>query len=176
MTAAKALDRDYAIVGCGDNKAGEAVAARELYTSNYFGKKREFAEEVCDEWAILSAKHGVVDPDKVLEPYDVTAKDIDPDAYVDRIADELAAYAGREWESKGAVWILVSQPYLTLEDESGRTVRGVVSEGVEQAVRFPFRQTSGIGKQMGWLNSCVKQGRAAMPYEMDDPGQQTLDQ
>lgn len=52
----------------------------------------------------------------------------------------------------------------------------MVSDEVEQEVRFPFRQTSGIGKQMGWLNSCVEQGRGAMPYDTDDPGQQTLDQ
>lgn len=26
----------------------------------------------CDQWAILSAKHGLIDPDKVIEPYDVT--------------------------------------------------------------------------------------------------------
>jgi len=38
MTAATALDRDHAIIGRGDDKDGEAVAARELYTSNYFGK------------------------------------------------------------------------------------------------------------------------------------------
>ncbi|MDY6778579.1 MAG: hypothetical protein SVU32_07980, partial [Candidatus Nanohaloarchaea archaeon] len=169
-------DRHYAVVGCGDDKAGEMVAARELYTSNYFQKKREYAEEVCDGWAILSAKHGIVDPDEELEPYDVTAEDVDPDDYVERVADEIAEYAGQRWEPDGTVWILVGQPYLSLEDGSGRAIRDVLSEEVELEVRFPFRQTSGIGKQMGWLSSCVERGRAAMPYEMGDPGQQTLDQ
>jgi len=34
-------------------------------------------------------KHGVVDPDKVLEPYDVTAEDVDPDADDDQIETDL---------------------------------------------------------------------------------------
>jgi hypothetical protein len=32
-------------------------------------------EHSCDEWWILSALHGLVYPDDVLEPYDVTMRD-----------------------------------------------------------------------------------------------------
>lgn len=30
-----------------------------------------YAERTCDRWAVLSAKHGLVQPDTVLEPYDM---------------------------------------------------------------------------------------------------------
>ena len=32
-------------------------------------------ERTCDRWFVLSAKHGLVEPDRVLEPYDETLKD-----------------------------------------------------------------------------------------------------
>lgn len=76
----------------------------------------------------------------------MTAEDVDPDDYVERVADEIAEYAGREWVPDGTVWILVGQPYLSLEDESGQAIRDVLTDEVDQEVRFPFRQTSGIGK------------------------------
>jgi hypothetical protein len=31
-------------------------------------------ERTCDRWFILSAKHGLVDPDQVLDPYDETLR------------------------------------------------------------------------------------------------------
>jgi hypothetical protein len=31
-------------------------------------------EQTCERWFVLSAKHGLVDPDTVLEPYDQTLK------------------------------------------------------------------------------------------------------
>lgn len=33
-------------------------------------------ERTCDRWFVLSAKHGLVDPDTVLEPYDQTLKQV----------------------------------------------------------------------------------------------------
>jgi hypothetical protein len=33
-------------------------------------KRRSYAESTGQPWAILSAEHGLVDPDQTLEPYD----------------------------------------------------------------------------------------------------------
>src|SRR5690606_4368286 len=46
--------------------------ARDLYTSALFRKARAYAERNADAWYILSAKYGLVDPNRVIEPYDVT--------------------------------------------------------------------------------------------------------
>jgi len=38
--------------------------------SDYFCKMRAYAEATGEVWFILSAKHGLVDPDTEIEPYD----------------------------------------------------------------------------------------------------------
>ena len=48
--------------------------AKDLYTSTLFVGRRRYVERHCDEWWILSAEHGLVHPDMLLEPYDVALK------------------------------------------------------------------------------------------------------
>lgn len=62
-------------VGCGKAKLGRKAPAKDLYTSTLFKKCRAYAERYGDEWAILSAKHWVVLPDTVTQPYDVCLED-----------------------------------------------------------------------------------------------------
>jgi hypothetical protein len=64
-------------VGCVKEKANRPLPARELYTSALFRGRRSFVERSCGEWWILSAAHGLVDPDATLAPYDVTLKTMD---------------------------------------------------------------------------------------------------
>jgi hypothetical protein len=60
------------LVGCVKKKEARALPARDLYNSPLFRGRREYVERSCDEWFILSALHGVVSPDDVIEPYDIT--------------------------------------------------------------------------------------------------------
>lgn len=60
------------LVGCVKSKRAYPSRARELYISEAFLGRRAYVERTCDEWFILSAKHGLVDPDDWLEPYDET--------------------------------------------------------------------------------------------------------
>lgn len=60
------------LVSCVAGKQATACAARDLYTSPLFRMSRRLAELVCSEWGILSAKHGLVMPDDVIEPYNET--------------------------------------------------------------------------------------------------------
>lgn len=62
------------LVGCVKSKLTVPAPARDLYTSTLFIGRRQFVEASCDRWFILSAKHGVVDPETILEPYDETLK------------------------------------------------------------------------------------------------------
>lgn len=59
-----------ALVGCGASKLGHAAPARELYTGDLFRKASAWAQTHADRWYVLSARHGLVHPDTVLEPYD----------------------------------------------------------------------------------------------------------
>jgi hypothetical protein len=61
-----------ALVSCVKSKQATAAPARDLYTSALFRGLRTFAERNADEWYILSAEHGLVEPSTVLEPYEKT--------------------------------------------------------------------------------------------------------
>lgn len=73
------------LVNCGGQKANEPVPAKDLYTSGYFTVKRLYAEDHGDRWAILSAKHHLLDPDRVTDPYEKTMDDVDDEQWADRV-------------------------------------------------------------------------------------------
>lgn len=59
------------LVGCASQKLQRPAPARELYCSQLFRKAAAYVEQTCDRWYILSAKHGLVHPDTILEPYNM---------------------------------------------------------------------------------------------------------
>lgn len=69
MVARQAVD--VVLVGCVKKKRPKASPARELYTSPLFDKRRRYAEASGRPWFILSALHGLLDPDRTIEPYDM---------------------------------------------------------------------------------------------------------
>jgi hypothetical protein len=60
------------LVGCVKGKRTAPAPARDLYTSALFRGRRRWVEARCDRWYVLSALHGLVAPEQVLAPYDVT--------------------------------------------------------------------------------------------------------
>jgi Family of unknown function (DUF6884) len=62
------------LVACGATKLGRPAPARDLYCSPLFRKASAYAAATYDRWFILSAKHYLVDPCEVLDPYDVSLK------------------------------------------------------------------------------------------------------
>jgi hypothetical protein len=65
-------------------------AADLYYPSQYYRAQRAYAESAGDEWFIQSAKHGLLDPEDHVEPYDKRPKDIDDvDVWAVGIADDL---------------------------------------------------------------------------------------
>lgn len=87
-----------------------AWAARDLYTSAYFGKKRNFAETVTEwasdrltpAWAILSAEHGIIFPDEIVSRYNTTVDDLgtDPENPEDRVSIDNIANQPRRPDGK----------------------------------------------------------------------------
>lgn len=63
-------DPDVTLVSCVKSKLQRGAPAKDLYTSDYFAKMRAYAESTGVPWFILSAEHGLVNPDAWLEPYD----------------------------------------------------------------------------------------------------------
>jgi Family of unknown function (DUF6884)/GIY-YIG catalytic domain len=61
---------DIVLVSCSSRKGSRPAAAKDLYTSALFRKKRAYAEASGVPWFILSAEHALVAPDEWLAPYD----------------------------------------------------------------------------------------------------------
>ncbi|MBA3891656.1 MAG: hypothetical protein H0X64_14115 [Gemmatimonadaceae bacterium] len=66
------LPRTIAMVACARTKRAQSTIARDLYVSDLFSKARAYAEANSADWYILSAKHGAIHPQTVIEPYDMT--------------------------------------------------------------------------------------------------------
>jgi hypothetical protein len=89
------------LVGCVKTKADGPHPARDLYTSELFRRRRDYAEAAGVPWYVLSAKHGLLGPDELIEPYDVALK-AQPSQYqrawgewvVARLSQELGSLAG----------------------------------------------------------------------------------
>ncbi|MFC2053495.1 DUF6884 domain-containing protein [Chloroflexota bacterium] len=66
------MAKTIALVACVSKKNKRPMQARDLYISDWFKKASAYAGKVSDEWFILSAEYGLIDPNVIIEPYDVT--------------------------------------------------------------------------------------------------------
>lgn len=88
------------LIGCGKSKAPRAQPARALYTGSLFPACLEHALATSNEVRIVSAKHGLLGLDDVVEPYDVRVDDL-PDGQSRRSWGEnvvqalVSAFPGR---------------------------------------------------------------------------------
>jgi len=159
----------YVIVGCGSAKRDRELVpgklrvkrypAKDLYTSTYFKKKREYAETVGDQWMILSALHGLIPPGEKIKPYNVSIDDLDDDRLdnlAHRVGMTLIEWVSWEQQKNNVVEeivVLAGRKYVEPLRE-----REAFDAGIEPRVTFPLQQNDlgGIGEQMGWLNGRVK--------------------
>ena len=83
-----------ALIACAKQKEAYPCPARELYApSTLFSLSYRYAKTCAERVYILSAKHGLVDEDAVLEPYDETLNDMPAEArkaWADRVLGQLA--------------------------------------------------------------------------------------
>ena len=86
------------------------MSAEDMYISQLFMGMRRYAEQNADAWFILSAEHGVLQPDQVIAPYERTLKKMpkrDRVAWAERVQRQLL-----ELLPAGAmVVVLASAPY-----------------------------------------------------------------
>ena len=59
------------LVPCVSKKRSHPTRAEELYVSTFFKKARNYALKF-DRWYILSARYGLVEPARTIEPYEMT--------------------------------------------------------------------------------------------------------
>lgn len=134
------------IIPCGGAKLDRAAPARALYVGAMFRHTLDNATRCAalDEAAgygparvlILSARHGLVDPDQILEPYDLQIGQ--PGSIPAATLTAQALEWGIDWGSQ--VYALLPRPYLARLDEALRAL-DVYVQDVYQAA------TAGIGEQ-----------------------------
>jgi len=67
---------DVILIGCVKSKLPRAAAARDLYTSPLFARRRRYAEATGLPWFVVSSRWGLVAPEEVVAPYDVYLGDM----------------------------------------------------------------------------------------------------
>lgn len=99
MVAQKyAVEGDTILVSCVGKKRDTACPAKDLYVSDWFIKAREWAENNGKRWFILSAKHGLLHPDTIIEPYEKTLNTMPAEgrrAWAGHVSSALSALPGR---------------------------------------------------------------------------------
>lgn len=152
------------LVGCGSKKRSTASAAKDLYTSRYFKYKRKFAEVYGDDWFITSAKHGVLETDAVIEPYDKSLTHMSPAERRAWGSDTSAELQELEWEHVDIVVLLMGQLYIEPIEATLETFPVTIG--------YPFDHTGGNVEQEQWLKKRVNEAKTAPP---DEPVTLSLD-
>lgn len=124
------------LVACGKGKLDRPAPARDLYNGALFRKASAYCEDAYDGWFILSAKHELIDPETIVEPYDLSLSHLDqPErhAWAARVVADL-----RRRDLMDAEFFLhagekYAKPLEPLLGASQRPLRGL-----------------GIGRQLAW--------------------------
>jgi len=134
------------LVSCVSKKVKRRAKAEILYQSPWFRKARTLVKQTNAEWRILSAKHGVLHPEEVIAPYDLSIRDMNREDYLEwgkRVRQELYEDLIEREERPGEVVVMAGRDYRKPIIEWLRKVMGKVS--------VPMKGL-GIGQQLQWLN------------------------
>lgn len=129
------------LVSCVAQKQSRRAPARDLYISPWFRKARTYVESTGQPWFVLSAEHGLVSPDQVVSPYDLTLNTMAVAArrqWANRVLTQLAPHL----DGVGSVVFLAGHRYREFLEPSVRG-RGLVVSVPMEGLR--------IGEQLRWL-------------------------
>ena len=133
------------LLSCVGQKQPLPAPARDLYISSWFCKARSYTESTGRPWFVLSAKHGLVHPDELISPYDLTLNTM-PVAgrrqWAGRVLTQLEPHLG----GVGSVVFLAGQRYREFLEPSLRS-RGLVVSVPMEGLR--------IGEQLRWLTKML---------------------
>ena len=137
------------LVSCVSKKKRGEHPAKDIYDAPWFKKARACVElhlQQTDKWFILSAKYGLLDPDRYINSYDMTLKN-------------MPRHAREEWAA-GVLQAL--QPIIRKQGRvvilAGECYREFLLEGITKMcaqVLVPM-QGMAIGKQLRWLGECPR--------------------
>lgn len=125
------------ILPCGKRKEAEARTARELYTSPKFRSLRRIVEDLAVPYMIASAKHGLLRPDSIVEPYDLDLSQLPDDKRLHWASDVL-----EQLRSATRTEIV-----LLLNGEYADAIRTANAAGVEPLdISLPIAEMNGVSE------------------------------
>lgn len=145
------------IVGCCDRKAAHPLPAVALYRSQLFLAAASYAEQSGEDWAIVSAKHGLVMPNDVIDPYDQT------------LTHDKHAWRALAWRTMAVVqdWAASRDLFERGNFRELITLEVLAGHDYAELLRWPWRrcprlevvepmQGLGIGERLRWLKQANK--------------------
>jgi hypothetical protein len=167
------------LVACSKSKLNTPAHAQALYKGQLFEKSKAYAKQLVedgemDAWYILSAKHGLVEPQEMIDPYDETLAD-------------ASAEEKREWGKQvilqlkdvaPTIYTPVAHLVLGGKDyyEPIRSFWEDVHEVRRRTFMAPFEGMVGNGEMMQWLDERLeKEDLAASDAEMSGDGAPSSD-
>ena len=129
------------LVSCVSRKQRIPMAAKDLYSSDWFRKARAYVEAQSPHWLILSAKYGLVKPRQLVAPYEATLGNMNA-AKRREWANKVAAQIRRHCPKGTEVVILAGRKYRE------NLVPILIHWGCK--LHIPL-EGMGIGRQLRWF-------------------------
>ena len=140
------MGKKVVLVSCVSKKDEKPRPARDLYLSSWFKKASAYAQQIGDEWYILSAEHGILSPTIIIGPYDVTLntmKSPERKSWANKVVEQLK---------------LIINPGDEVIFFAGTKYRENLIAPLEKIgiqISIPMEGLR-IGEQMSWLNKKIK--------------------
>ncbi|MFC7137120.1 DUF6884 domain-containing protein [Halobaculum litoreum] len=141
--------------------------ALDRYATAFFTKKAELATLVCDEWVVLSERHGVLDPDEEVEGIDREFTELEPAEQarwsMDVVADVASRVRKQEYDR---LVVFADRPTRTALKERGGLLSRTAAAGAKTLE--PLAGIGGRERQEQWLDEQLEIRRdAADPTAAD---------
>ena len=139
------------LVSCVSKKLPSPAPARDLYTSDWFRKARQYIEATGQPWFILSAEHGLLHPDTVIAPYEKTLNTMtvaERREWSNRVKNQLAS----QLPAADRIVVLAGQRYREF-------LMDYLHSAVPQ-VDIPLEGLR-IGEQLRWLKGHLQSEQAS---------------
>jgi hypothetical protein len=147
------------VVQCGQQKRWKhdpklgALKADQAYTSPYFQKNIAYAKRLGDRWLILSAKYGFLDPDDLIDDYNVTFKyKFTNPISIKELRKQVLEKNLDEFEE---VVVLGGEEYLAAVKSA--------FDGTRSIIKSPFKGLS-IGSRMAEIDKALGDERIQVSY------------
>lgn len=97
------------LTSCCKEKLSKAAPAKDLYMGKLFTLVKQYAEETGSDWRILSAKHGLINPDQIIEPYDLQ---ITGRAQIEPLQETVLPALAAIWDNYERIIVIMGAQYL----------------------------------------------------------------